>query len=40
MANKITGKYFTQEDFSQREQEVLAEVTKETGFFIRGSAFS
>jgi hypothetical protein len=32
MSNKITEKFFTQDDFSQREKEVLNQVTKETGF--------
>lgn len=32
MENIITGKYFKQDDFSQREKEVLEEIIKETGF--------
>lgn len=32
MGNKITEKYFEQEDFSQREQEVLETVCAELGF--------
>lgn len=32
MGNKITEKYFEQEDFSQREKEVLEVVCAETGF--------
>ena len=34
MSNGITGKYFTQDDFSQREADVLAKVTGETGFIV------
>lgn len=34
MSNKITEKYFAQDDFSQREAEVLAQVTAETGFVV------
>jgi len=32
MENIITGKYFKQNDFSQREKEVLEQILKETGF--------
>jgi len=32
MENVITGKYFKQDDFSQREKEVLEQIIKETGF--------
>jgi len=32
MENVITGKYFQQDDFSQREREVLKQIIKETGF--------
>ena len=32
MENIITGKYFSQGNFSQREKEVLAQMLKETGF--------
>lgn len=39
MSNKITEKYFTQEDFSQREAEVLAKVTAETGFIVEKEIF-
>lgn len=34
MANKITEKYFSQKDFSRREKEVLAEITKKSGFVV------
>src|SRR3989344_8001809 len=39
MSNKITEKYFTQDDFSQREVDVLAQVTAETGFVVEKEIF-
>lgn len=39
MSNKITEKYFTQKDFSKREKEVLAAVTKKTGFVVEREIF-
>jgi hypothetical protein len=39
MSNKITEKYFTQDDFSQRETEVLTQVTAETGFVVEKEIF-
>src|SRR3989338_9159052 len=39
MSNKITEKYFTQDDFSQREADVLAQVTAETGFVVEKEIF-
>ncbi len=39
MSNKITEKYFEQEDFSKREKEVLDEVVKEAGFKIKREIF-
>lgn len=39
MSNKITEKYFTQDDFSQREVEVLAQVTAETEFVVEKEIF-
>lgn len=39
MSNKITEKYFTQDDFSKREKEVLEKVIKETGFVIEKEIF-
>ena len=39
MSNKITEKFFTQDDFSKREQEVLTQVTKETGFQVEREIF-
>lgn len=39
MSNKITEKYFTQDDFSQREADVLAQVTAETGFIVEKEIF-
>lgn len=39
MSNKITEKYFTQDDFSKREKEVLKKVTKETGFVVEKEIF-
>jgi len=39
MANKITEKYFTQNDFSRMKDKVLAEVTAETGFIAREEIF-
>ncbi|MEK7452756.1 MAG: hypothetical protein AAB614_00820 [Patescibacteria group bacterium] len=39
MSNKITEKYFTQDDFSQREADVLAQVTSETGFVVEKEIF-
>lgn len=39
MNNKITAKYFDQNDFAQREQEVLAKVTQETGFAVKNEIF-
>lgn len=39
MSNKITEKYFIQDDFSQRETEVLAQVTAETGFVVEKEIF-
>ncbi len=39
MSNKITEKYFTQDDFSQHEAEVLAQVTAETGFVVEKEIF-
>jgi hypothetical protein len=39
MANDITGKYFTQTDFSAREKEVLGQVMAETGFEIEQEIF-
>jgi len=39
MSNKITEKYFTQDDFSQREAGVLAQVTAETGFVVEKEIF-
>lgn len=39
MSNKITEKYFTQDDFSQREADVLAQVIAETGFVVEKEIF-
>ncbi|KKT74044.1 MAG: hypothetical protein UW71_C0037G0008 [Parcubacteria group bacterium GW2011_GWB1_44_7] len=39
MNNRITEKYFTQDDFSQREADVLAQVTAETGFVVEKEIF-
>lgn len=39
MGNKITEKYFTQDDFSQRKVAVLAQVTAETGFVAEKEIF-
>lgn len=39
MSNRITEKYFTQDDFSQREADVLAQVTAETGFVVEKEIF-
>lgn len=39
MSNKITEKYFIQDDFSQREADVLAQVTAETGFVVEKEIF-
>ncbi len=39
MANKITEKYFTQEDFSKREKNVLDQVITETGFKVGREIF-
>lgn len=39
MSNKITKKYFTQDDFSQREADVLAQVIAETGFVTEKEIF-
>jgi len=39
MSNKITEKYFAQDDFSQRETDVLAQVTAETGFIVEREIF-
>lgn len=39
MSNKITEKYFIQDDFSQRETDVLAQVTAETGFIVEKEIF-
>lgn len=39
MANLITEKYFTQEDFSKQEDRVLAEVTRESGFVVEREIF-
>ena len=39
MGNKITEKYFTQDDFSRREAEVLVQVTAETGFIVEKEIF-
>ena len=39
MSNKIIEKYFTQDDFSQREADVLAQVTAETGFVVEKEIF-
>lgn len=39
MGNKITEKYFVQDDFSKREQEVLVKVIAETGFIVDGEIF-
>ena len=39
MSNKITEKYFTQSDFSEREVEVLAVATAETGFVVEKEIF-
>lgn len=39
MGNKIVEKYFTQDNFSQREIDVLAQVTTETGFVVEKEIF-
>jgi len=39
MSNKITEKYFIQDDFSQREADVLARVIGETGFVVEKEIF-
>ncbi len=39
MENVITGKYFKQDDFSQREKEVLEQIIKETGFKLEKEIF-
>ncbi len=39
MSNKITEKYFTQDDFSQREADVLTQVTAKTGFVVEKEIF-
>lgn len=39
MGNKITEKYFAQDDFSRREADVLAEVVTETGFVVEKEIF-
>lgn len=39
MANKIVEKYFVQEDFSRREQEVIRTVAAETGFVVEREIF-
>lgn len=39
MSNKISEKYFEQEDFSKREKEVLTEVTAKTGFEVEKEIF-
>ena len=39
MSNEIVEKYFTQGDFSQRENEVLTQVIKETGFVVEKEIF-
>lgn len=39
MPNWITEKYFSQEDFSQRADDILPQVTKETGFIIQQELF-
>ena len=39
MVNRITEKYFTQGDFSQREIEVIKEITQKTGFKLEEEIF-
>lgn len=39
MSNNITEKYFTQDDFSRQEADVLARVTAETGFVVEKEIF-
>lgn len=39
MVNRITEKYFTQGDFSQREIEVVKEIVQETGFELEEEIF-